>query len=484
MTPHSKRKRILNILSQKVEKGRVLTRNTRSTRSGKLASLRADYREEESDISGSDSSSRAGTRRSSRTHKRSSLRYEQPDFSDYESEEPSGRTSRSSVKPKAKKAKERFPIPGDDTKFSQRHQYWCMLPADLTAIDDTRDYVSCQGCSFMYHVDCMGQKGDRIKGNVIVLDERDEQQTCVLQCGRCSGAGKNGNITVRCFGCGEVGERCGEFMHPEKMAMDVDGDVIDVDREEKLLAGWNDGSKVMFRCMDCDRGCHFDHLPPPPSDERPEDNIETITANAHTEDPDKMQIDHATENEPLGAAPVVDHSDSNGTADKAASPTPRQLSPSDILEIYTSELWRCNECRQYNSKKVEIILGWRQTPNPLPSVPEDFNREYLIKFGSESYARATWVPATWLAGISYAMKTNFDAKCTHAINSSEDVIPEEWLRADIIFDVQYQNNVGREKMGFRSQKAELEALAKVTQALCKWQKLKYEECRLWLVVLI
>jgi hypothetical protein len=122
--------------------------------------------------------------------------------------------------------------------------------------------------------------------------------------------------------------------------------------------------------------------------------------------------------------------------------------------------------------------------NTLLSVPEDFNREYLIKFESESYARATWVPATWLAGISYAMKTNFDAKQMHAITSSEDVIPEEWLRADIIFDVRYQNDVGREKMGFRTQKAEMEALAKVTQALCKWQKLQYEECNLpWMVLM-
>ena len=59
--------------------------------------------------------------------------------------------------------------------------------------------------------------------------------------------------------------------------------------------------------------------------------------------------------------------------------------------------------------------------------------------------------------------------------SSKDVIPEAWLHADIIFDVVYDNDISRHAMKFRKQSDELAALSKVTSALCKWQKLKYEE---------
>lgn len=401
--PSGKRRRTLAILSP--EAGL----QTRSRRSGRLVSLANGYREDESDIT-SDSSERVvgkGTRRSSRTHtQRSSLRNEVSDFAKYfgsqnssdeeESEQPS---SRSSAKPKVKKAVGYFPT-DDGTEFAKRHQYWCMFSSDFTAIaDDTRSYVMCQGCSFMYHVECLKQPGH----NVIVLDERDGQRTCVLQCSKCGGGGKNGMVTMRCFACGEVGDRCGEFKHPEST--------------DDVLAGWNDVSKVMFRCMECERACHFHHLPDPSNSD--------------------MLID-------------------------------------GLIETHTSEYWRCNDCRQYNEKKVEIVLGWRQI-NSATTV-SDFSNEYLVKFEDESYARALWVPAAWLSGVAFVMKSNFDAKQMPAIESSEDVIPDAWLRPDIIFDVQY-DDLSRDAMKFRKESDELNAISKVTSALCKWQKLKYEESR-------
>src|SRR5277367_2894746 len=411
-SPRAKRRRTLNSRSEKVSR-----RSTRANRRGQtLLSLGNGYREDESDITLSDSSGfREGTRKSTRTHKQrfSALRHEVSDFSDeYESEEPSGRTSRSSAKPRQKKAKEVFPTE-EDTDFAKRHHYWCMLSSDWSPIheDDTRNYAMCQSCSFMYHVECLGQKADRLRTghNIIVLDEKEDVKTCVLQCGKCVGRGKNGLITMRCYACGEVGPRCGKFEYPDKS-------------EGEELHGWNDVSKVIFRCMGCERACHFDHLSPPKAD-----------AN-------EMQTD------------------------------------TDILEAYTSGHWRCNECREYEDKKVDVVLGWRPTEAPLSDdVPVDFNCEYLIKFEDESYARALWVPATWLAGVSYSMKSNYDAKNLPSISSSEDVIPDAWLRPDIVFDVRYNDDVARAAMTFRSQQDELDAITKVTSALCKWQKLKYEE---------
>ena len=390
---NGKRRRTLSTLST------PKSRENHSRRSGRLLSSANGYRESESDITLSDSSERVGARRSARTHKQmSSLRYEvSDDFTDGdEFEEPS---SRSSAKPKVAKAVEHFPT-DDNTEFAKRHQYWCMFSGDFSAItNEKQDYAMCQGCSFMYHLECLGKKVDRQrKGhNIIILDKQDGKQTCVLQCGRCSGGGKNGMITIRCLVCGQVGERCGEFKYPEK--------------SENLLDGWNDAAKVMSRCMNCDRACHFHHLP-------------------------------------------QKQSSTNGDAN-------------------TSDYWRCTECCQYEEKKVDIVLGWRQTNN-FPDVPE-LNREYLIKFEDESYARALWVPATWLSGISFTMKSNFDAKQIPSIESSKDVIPEAWLHVDIIFDVVYGNNISRSGMRFRNQSDELRALSKITSALCKWQKLKYEE---------
>lgn len=375
------------------------SREIPSRRSGRLLSLGNGYRESESDITLSDSSERVGTRRSTRTQKeRSSLRYEVSDdlTDDYQSEKPS---SRSSAKPKFPKATEIFPT-DDNTDFAKRHQYWCMFSGDLGAIkNDNRSYVMCQGCSFMFHLECLGTKADRLRmgHNIIVLDERDGKRTCVLQCGRCSGGGKNGMTTTRCLLCAQVGERCGEFKHPEK--------------SDNLLEGWNDVTKLMSRCMNCERACHFHHLP---------------------------QI----------------HSPTNDNED----------------------YWRCTECCQYGEKKVDVVLGWRPTDN-ITDIP-DFSREYLIIFEDESYSRALWVPATWLSGVSFTMKTNFDAKRLPAIESSKDVIPEAWLHVDIIFDVLYNDDISPHAMKFRKQSDELAALSKVTSALCKWQTLKYEESRI------
>ena len=411
-SPRAKRRNALKSLSQNVSR-----RTTRATRHAQsLLSLDDRYREDESDITLSDSSGfRKGTRKSTRTHKQrhSSLRQELSDFSDEEdSDEVSGRISRSSAKPRPRKAIEVFPTE-DDTEFAKRHHYWCMLSMDWSAIDkdERRSYAMCQSCSFMYHVECLGKKVDRLRvgHNVIVLDENEEVVTCVLQCAKCAGGGKKGLITIRCFECGEVGPRCGEFERPEKS-------------EGDNMHGWNDVSKVMFRCMSCERACHFNHLPQPKNstDERHDDK--------------------------------------------------------DILDIYTSVYWRCNECREFEGGKVDVILGWRLTESPVSdSVPIDFKTEYLVKFEDESYARALWVPATWLAGVAYTMKSNFDAKNLPSIASSEDVIPDAWLRADIVFDVRYNDDVMRDAMRFRTQQEELDAVTKVTAALCKWQKLNYQE---------
>src|ERR1700736_77081 len=69
--PRRKRQRTLHNLSQKFQNDVVPGRTTRSSRSGRLLSLRKGYREDESDITLSDSHEHLGTRRSSRMQKTS-----------------------------------------------------------------------------------------------------------------------------------------------------------------------------------------------------------------------------------------------------------------------------------------------------------------------------------------------------------------------------------------------------------------------------
>jgi hypothetical protein len=449
------------------------------------------YDDDETD----DLSDSTATRRSTRVNKRpSQLRYDDSYLSDgYESEVTSVKTSRSSAKPRTPKAKEYFPSVDKDTEFAKRHHFWCMYSTDMSAIqDDERSSTMCQGCSFMYHVECLGDKANRLRvgHNVIVLDERSGIRTCLLQCGRCSGGGKNGAITMRCTGCGEIGDRCGKIEHPEKVEA---SDEMDVDisseeksqREEKLLQGWNDASKLMFRCIDCHRGYHFHHLPPAISKPKQNtDNLEEIVVQKNESqlvDDVEMEIDNAGVEK--SAAPTAETLLPNPAAEGETSDKRSSTiePPNDLTEQETlsSRQWRCTQCTQYMDKKVEKVLGWRLIASPSYSaddVPNDFLREYLIKFENDSYSCVLWVPGTWLSGTAFAMKRNFDAEQLASIKSSEDVIPDTWLRADIIFDVRYEGDLSRDQMHFRTQDEELTALSKVTEALCKFQQLRYEEC--------
>jgi PHD/FYVE-zinc-finger like domain len=461
-------------------------RTTRSTRSGRLISLLDDDEDDMSDSTAARRSTRVKT-------KKSLLRYNDNYQSDDERSEVTSILSRSSAKPRTPKAIEYFPLSSKDTQFVHRHHLLCMYSTDMSPIteDDERNYAMCQGCSFVYHVECLGDKAARLRTghNVIAVDERDRTRTCVLQCGRCSGRGKNGANTSRCAGCGEIGERCGEFEHPKKLEgsdeMDVDGS-DDAADEKKVLRGWNDATKLMFRCMECHRAYHFHHLPSPVLKEKqnrePLDDIEVLLNESQN------IVENITNylSSPKGAADLARDSaeisiSKPATKEKAKAPASTTDPPSHVPEedALASLQWRCDDCTHYSEKKVEKVLGWRPIADPLYSTkdpPEDFLREYLIKFENDSYARALWVPGTWLAGVAFVMKRNFDAEELRQIKAPEDVIPEKWLRADIVFDVRYEGDLTRDQMNFRTQEDELAALSKVTQALCKYQQLRYEEC--------
>src|SRR5271156_6673765 len=142
-SPDNKRKKrhrnLVRLAEQRTHKNVRRLRHgkqTRSQTSGNLVALPPDYREDEDEIAVSDApSARVGTRRSARQQKPiTSLQYELSDRSEdyYESEgeERSKRSSRSSSKPKVKKAVEYFPEVDENSLFAERHQYRCMTDYD------------------------------------------------------------------------------------------------------------------------------------------------------------------------------------------------------------------------------------------------------------------------------------------------------------------------------------------------------------------
>jgi PHD/FYVE-zinc-finger like domain len=480
-----------------------------STRSGRIISLPNGYREDESDLSLSDTAYVELTRRSSRAKSQpSGLRYEMSEISDDESEMPSAVNSRrSSTKPRARKVCDEFPeVEDPEDEFSRRHHFWCIFANDNTEIDpeDGQEYVMCQGCSFMYHVECLG-KG---RHNFITLDERDYTRFCVLQCGKCAGIGKNGANTVRCAGCGELGDRCGEFVRPEKVggeAMTVEGTLSD-EMKSVLLTGWNDPEKVMFRCTACDRAWHFDHLPPM-SEEDVEAEIDLldelkdvpVPPNADQQNGEHQNGEHQNGEHQNGEHQSGEHQNGdqlNGLRQDNSPPTDEDIdepdkdvmdidasalkrgtpSPADILQTYTSNSWKCLDCYRYSANKVTLILAHRVHPSPSPTAPPDFSTAYLVKFEDKSFARTAWVTGPWLAGVAPSMKKNYDAKGLMPATSATEVIPEAWLRADMVLAVRYDDDVSREGMRFRGRQVEMDALPRVTSAFIKWQKLTYEEC--------
>jgi chromodomain-helicase-DNA-binding protein 4 len=142
-----------------------------------------------------------------------------------------------------------------------------------------------------------------------------------------------------------------------------------------------------------------------------------------------------------------------------------------------SEKWMCKECIDTASLKVGGLIAWRpsdvETYRPGAScdmISED-EKQYLVKWENQSYFRATWFSGAWTWGVTApAMRKAFYKREDGPKMRTEDAIPEEYLRIDIVLSIKYTSYVD-----VRSEEIDKARIKEVDKALIKYKGLGYED---------
>ncbi|KAF2092148.1 hypothetical protein K490DRAFT_53294 [Saccharata proteae CBS 121410] len=365
---------------------------------------------------------RVGTRRSHRDTRYQDT-MEEVGQEDVYREESEGK--RAIVAPKATGARETFQRLPEHHPFRMRHIQSCDT-CGLTSV--IGPLVYCQGCLLSYHRPCLGHRTSR---EHLVTKVGDEN--FVLQCRRCIGTSQkkdpNAPNQAICQVCNETGPACRPFRNKKTPAQEQkereenDGEDPVIHVNPELI---NNVNNVLFRCVSCLRGFHFHHLP--------------------AKSPHSMDIDEDEE----------------------------ELAERRFNEY--SRDWTCRECRDMPAK-VSGIVAWKPIDEetypvgtPCEDIPED-EKAYLLKWDKLSYFRAAWMPGAWTWGVTAsAMRRAFFKRGEAPKMRTEDAIPEEYLRIDIVLDVKYTSIVE-----IRTEEIDKARIKEVDEALIKYKGLGYED---------
>lgn len=363
----------------------------------------------------------ANKRRSGRT-KKQKINYEEPGMDD----EMAVSNVLTTVKPRVRHSKEIFPVLESDDEFVRVHNQVCATCQDGSNRFRGR-LVHCQGCSMSYHKDCIGPRSAHREHLVTKISD----ENFVLQCRRCVGRPRQKDklapATDRCTECYSQGRSCEPFksLKHKKAELSLDERSVtpptDV-AENRLYNAKN----ILFRCAHCFRAWHYHHLP-----------------------------------------------------ERNSFPTSGSLWEQRV-EQYTED-FTCKVCTQ-NTLGIQNLVAWRPTdPKSRKKGDEialnDFNedeREYLVRFKEQSYFHVKWLPGPWVWGTHQQMRTAFGKKNSPAEMTTRDAIPEDWLRIEICFDVEYDSFVPSGK----DVEVDLARIREVTRALVKYRGLTYEDV-LW-----
>lgn len=351
-----------------------------------------------------------GTRRSNRERKpiRKNMqeRFED-DLSQAETEGPR--------RPKYTGAREIFIELDRDDDFRNRH-FGCCSTCNWFEDDEEKGIlVFCQGCSSSYHQSCLGPRGSREH-----LVTKIKEGSFILQCRRCLGSSHDKH-DIRphlgyCAVCREEGPMSqplrGRLTSKEEQQLRIaNGGTDPVTEIDMALV--NNVDNVLFRCTTCHRGFHAEHLP----------------QNDDYEKTDKM----------------------------------------DPFSEYKH--WQCHHCSS-TPGEIEVLVAWRPFQSKfaegksilLPELIPEIDKEYLIKWKTKSYFRATWMPGDWVWGVSSpAMLRAFYNTPRKPVFTMKEAIPEENLRVDIVFNVSWvsEDDTTNPEM--------------VEEAYVKYKGLNYEE---------
>lgn len=387
--------------------------------------LRSDVeprkRKRGTDVCSSSKMLRAGNRRSERTTRHQDTMEEMGiDQEVFRDDEPRRQTV-----PKATGAREVFQeLPRGDP-FRNRHLPQCDTCNEGTT---TCPLIYCQGCLLSYHKSCLGHRTGR---EHLVTKIGDDD--FILQCRRCVNAHHRKDTFApdlsKCQVCKEAGSSCRPFrqrktaLQEQREREENDGDDPITDVEPGLI---NNPFNVLFRCISCWRAFHFYHLVP---------------KSAH-------QMDIEEEDEERAERRFVEY----------------------------SQNWKCKECSEMPAKVVGIV-AWKPVDEEnyvsgtsCENVHED-DKAYLIKWDRLSYFRAAWMPGAWTWGVTaFGMRKAFFKKEQGPKMRTEDAIPEEFLRIDIVLDVKYTSIVD-----IRSGDIDKARIKEVDEALIKYKGLGYED---------
>ena len=326
-------------------------------------------------------------------------------------------------------AKEAFQeLPSDDD-FRLGHLQICDTCREEDDDEVKGVLVFCQGCTTAFHQKCLGPRTGREH-----LVTKIAPNSFVLQCRRCVGTAKNKDSLAPdqglCLACYEPGSSTTAFRErktakeEQKEREDNGGEDPITDVLTDLI---NNPKHVLFRCTRCYRACHMHHLPP--KSHKSQDMEEETAADAR-------------------------------------------------FGEYTQD-WQCKDCVDAPGE-VESLVAWRPTnmdryqPGQTTDVIEEDAKEYLVKWKKMSYFKVQWMPGAWVWGVAASATIKAFAKKDNVSNlpkmSTEEAVPEDFLRVDIVFDVEYTNivNAPSEKVA----KARIKEIRKV---YVKFKGLGYED---------
>lgn len=332
---------------------------------------------------------------------------------------------------KAVGAKESFKPISPHDPFRLRHYTQCDTCYNVGDHDEKGMLVFCQGCSLSYHQRCLGPRNTREH-----LVTKIGDQNFALQCRRCIGMAQQKDPYAPdqriCSACHTTAENSNPFRE-RKSTRQEQKDRDENEGEDPITrvpdTSINNIANVLFRCLSCFRAFHFHHLPPKERDAMLEDLSDEDSARKRFTD-------------------YCEYGD-----------------------------WTCQECATAPAK-VDALVAWRPVdleryiPGTTAYAVKEDDKEYLVRWEKRSYLKCTWMPGAWVWGITkHAMRSAFSNRANNLPKMTfEDAVPEEWLRVDIVLDIEYTNVV---KM--QLEKVDLKRIKEVKQAYVKFKGLGYED---------
>ncbi|KAK2019331.1 SNF2 family domain-containing protein [Colletotrichum eremochloae] len=327
--------------------------------------------------------------------------------------------------PRIVNIKEVFKPVNQSSPFHQFHSSLCGSCNAGPAVN-RGPMIGCQGCSMSFHKGCIGYRSAR--EHIVTKVGNDD---FVLQCKYCirfyEKKDRNSPRHDHCQQCKGAGRSCAAFSpkrtpkQEEKIRLENGGEDPITPVDPALI---NNAENLLFRCIVCKRGWHYEHLP-------------------------SSEMDSGL---------------------------------SDIRQQRLSEYsvdWKCLDCGIV-SDKIQTLVAWRPAEEKSLNAGKTYSdlredeKEYLVKWQGKSYFHCSWMPGAWIFHIAAGvMRNSFakkDADENLALKSTKaEAIPQEYLLVDVIFQAKVKGTARG------TLEDEMDRINNVDKIYVKFQGLGYDE---------